>query len=62
MKNEVAWANDQIGSEHCIVILLDMCQANLKPNSSFFYMRPLQKVTKQHDKSWYTYQPMNGLV
>ena len=55
-KNKVVKAYAQIGSERCIVKLLDTYLAKLKPESPFFYMRPLEKVPHQHDKSWYTSQ------
>ena len=55
-KNKVIRAYAQIGNEHCIVKLLDAHLAKLKPDSSFFYMHPLEKVPEQHGKSWYTSQ------
>ena len=54
-KNKVVRVYAQIGSEHCIVKLLDAYLAKLKPDS-FFYMCPLEKVPEQHGKSWYTSQ------
>ena len=43
-KNKVVKAYAQIGSERCIVKLLDVYLAKLKPDSPFFYMRHLEKV------------------
>ena len=56
MKNKIVRAYAQIGSERCIVKMLDFYLARLKPDSSFFYMRPLEKIPEEHGKSWYTSQ------
>ena len=55
-KNKVVRAYSEISSERCTVKLPDVYLEKLKSDSSFFHMRPLEKVSKQHDKLWYTSQ------
>jgi len=55
MKNKIVRAFAQVGSDHCIVKLLDFYLWKLKPQSLFFYMRPLEQIPDD-GKPWYTGQ------
>ena len=56
MRNKIVRTYAQISNERCVVKLLDFYLAKLKPDSSFYYMHPLEKIPKECDKSWYTAQ------
>ena len=56
VKNKVVRGYAQVDNDRCIVKLLDCYLARLKPDSSFFYMRPLEKIPKECGKPWYTGQ------
>ena len=55
MKNKIVRAFAQVGSDHYIVKLLDFYLSKLKPQSPFFYMRPLEQIPDD-GKPWYTGQ------
>ena len=53
--NKVVRTYAQIGSDRCIVRLLDFYLAKLKLHSPFFYTRPLEQIPDD-GKPWYTSQ------
>ena len=44
MENKSGCVYASVGSEHCIVQLLDLYLAKLPPDAHFFYMRPLENA------------------
>ena len=55
-KNKEVKVYTLMGNPRCLVKLLDQYLEKLPPDAPFLYMRPLEKVSDDSKKAWYTRQ------
>ena len=55
-KNKEVKVYALVGNPRCLVKLLDQYLERLPSGAPFLYMRPLEQVPKESDKSWFTRQ------
>jgi hypothetical protein len=60
LRNKCVKAYANCGSEKCVVKILDFYKTKIPADTKAFYIRPLQKVPADPNKSWFSNVPVGG--